>query len=174
VSELLTRMIAKHPTTVAVAALDVAPGLEAPGPLVSALESLVREPATPTASLTSVADALPHSSLLWANTAAELLSTLVTRSRPEAPDESAIQDRGPLDIFGSDRIQFANETTGIIDKAAEAQGLRIDWSRSDLASNLDDLAGRLAAVGRMQEALATSTRAVQMYRQLAHGRDPHP
>lgn len=62
VGELLTRMLGKHPTTVAVAALNVAPGLEAPKPLVHALECLVRDPATPTASLTSVADALPNAS----------------------------------------------------------------------------------------------------------------
>lgn len=169
VGELLTRMLGKHPTTVAVAALDVAPAVEAPKPLVHALECLVRDPATPTASLTSVADALPTSSLLWADTAVELLDALVARSQPEAPDEGVMQGRRQFDPLGADRIQFANEVTGITNNVAESYGLRIEWSRSDLASNFAHLASRLADAGRHEEALAASTEAVQMFRRLAEG-----
>lgn len=169
VGELLTRMLGKHPTTVGAAALTVAPGLEAPQPLVQAMQSLVRDPATPTASLTSVADALPKPSLLWANTAVELFDALVARSQPQAPDEGVVQGGRPLDVLGADRIQFANEVTGITNNVAESHGLRIEWSRSDLASNLTDLAGRLANAGRHEEALAASTKAVQMFRRLAEG-----
>jgi hypothetical protein len=169
VSELLTRMFGKHPTTVGIAALTVAPGLESPQPLVHALECLVRDPATPTASLTSVADALPKSSLLWANTAVELLDTLVARSQPKAPDEGDMQGRRQFDPLGADRIQFANEVTGITNNVAESYGLRVEWSRSDLASNLADLASRLAAAGRPEDALAASTEAVRIFRRLAEG-----
>lgn len=169
VGELLTRMLGKHPTTVGAAALTVAPGLEAPQPLVRAVECLVRDPATPTASLTSVADALPKSSLLWADTTVELFGALVARSQPQAPDEGAAQGGRQLDILGADRIQFGNEVTGLMNKAAESLGLRIEWTRSDLASNLVNLAGRLRAAGRLEEALAVSTQAVQMFRRLAEG-----
>ncbi|HYS34526.1 MAG TPA: hypothetical protein VEO01_02645, partial [Pseudonocardiaceae bacterium] len=169
VGELLTRMLGKHPTTVAVAALNVAPALETPEPLVRALEHLVRNPATPTASLTSVADALPKSSLLWADTAGELLGVLVARSQPEAPDESVTEGQPQRDVLGADRIQFANEVTGIGNNVAESFGLRIEWSRSDLASNLAEFASRLADAGRDEEALAASAEAVQMFRQLAEG-----
>ncbi|WP_433476525.1 hypothetical protein ACQPZP_05420 [Spirillospora sp. CA-142024] len=169
VGELLTRMLGKHPATVAVAALNVAPALETPEPLVHALERLVRNPATPTASLTSVADALPKSSLLWADTAGELLRLLVARSQPEAPDETVMQGRRQLDALGADRIQFANELTGIANEVAESQGLRIEWSRSDRAWHLFNLSTRLAEAGRPEEALAASAEAVQTFRQLAEG-----
>ncbi|MDG4834170.1 tetratricopeptide repeat protein [Solwaraspora sp. WMMD1047] len=169
VGELLTRMLGKRPTTLAVAALTVAPGLEAPKPLVHALECLMRDPATATASLTSVADALPKSSLLWADIAAELFDALNARSHPETPDESVMQGRRLEDPLGVDRIQFANEVTGLANEAAKAQGLRIEWSRSDVASNLAERASWLAELGRLEEALAASTEAVQMYRRLAEG-----
>jgi hypothetical protein len=169
VGALLTRMLGKHPATVGAAALTVAPGLEAPQPLVQAVECLVRDPGAPTASLTSMADALPKSSLLWTDTAAELFNALVARSQPQAPDEGAAQGGRQLDILGADRVQFANEVTGITNNVAESFGLRIEWSRSDLASNLADLAARLADAGRPEEALAASTEAVQMFRRLAEG-----
>lgn len=173
VSELLTRMLGKHPMTIAVAALDVAPGLEAPKPLVHALECLVRDPATPTASLTRVRDALPTSSLLWGDIAAELFGVLAARSQPEAPDEDEMQGQ-QLDVLGVDRIQFTNWVTGITNNVAESHGLRIEWARSDLASNLANLSVRLAEVGRSDEALAASTKAVQMYRRLAEGSGRRP
>lgn len=172
VGELLTRMLGKHSTTLAVTALTVAPGLEAPKPLVRALECLVRDPATPTATLTLVADALPKSSLLWADIAVELLDALAAQSQPKAPDEEAMGG-GPLaDPLGADRVQFASEVTGIMNKAAASQGLRIEWSSTVQASNLSERAFRLAKVGRVEEALAASAEAVAMWRRLADGLGP--
>ncbi|WP_216896674.1 tetratricopeptide repeat protein [Nocardia alni] len=173
VGEMLTRMCKQYPTTVAVAALDVAPGLEEPKPLVHALECFVHDPAVPTADLTSVADAVPTSSWLWAKTKVELLGVLTARSKPEKPDEDEVQGRRQFDPLGADRIQFGNEITWITTKAAESQGLRIEWTRSDLASNLAELAQSLADSGRREEALAASTQAIEMFRRLAQGTGSH-
>ncbi|WP_433727994.1 tetratricopeptide repeat protein [Nocardia sp. CA-129566] len=168
VGEMLARMFKKHPTTVAVAALEVAPGLEVPKPLVHGLKYFVHDPATPTASLASVADALPKSSLLWAETAAELFDVLNARCQPEEPDVDAVRK---LDILGVDRTQFINETIGITNKVAESHGLRAEWSRPDVASNLARRALWLADLGRREEALAASTEAVEIFRRLAKGED---
>ncbi|WP_280361501.1 tetratricopeptide repeat protein [Nocardia wallacei] len=171
VGEMLTRMFRKHPTTVAVAAVVVAPGLEAPEPLVHALKCLVRDPATPTAVLSSVGDALPETSLLWAETAAELFAARSARCQPETPDQSNMQGRRQLDALGHDRTQFINEFTGTANNVAESHGVGIEWFRSDRASDLAQRALRLAELGRREEALAASTEAVEIFRRLVEGRD---
>lgn len=169
VGEMLTRMLEQHPVTVGTAALAVAPGLEAPQPLVQAVECLVRDPETSTASLTSLADVLPKNSLLWKDTEPRIFEALIDRSKPKVPEEGDVQDKRKLDILGIDRIQFCNEVTGLANNAAESLGLRIEWSRSDLAANLDRYASGLASTGQNEEALAASAEAVQMYRRLSEG-----
>jgi hypothetical protein len=162
VGELLTRMLEKHPETVAVAALNVAPGLEAPEPLVHAMECLVRNPTTPTASLTRVDRALPTSSLLWTDTAAELSAVLVDRCQPEEPDGESHVPQDQADL-----TTLVNGASWIIENTIESMGLSVVLSRSDRAWHKFNLATRLADAGRPEEALDASTEAVEMFRRLA-------
>jgi hypothetical protein len=172
-TQAITDVVLGAGVTGGVAAITVAPRLEQPQPLLTALEKLIQAGDSPT--LRALGDALPRYSMLLAPIALKLTATLVALHRA-----AAASDR---DAYLPD---LAMSVTNLAIRLAEAgrrvEGLTaaqeaVEWYREliagnraaylpDLAMSVTNLAIQLAGAGRRVEALAAAQEAVEWYREL--------
>jgi hypothetical protein len=179
VGDVVTRLCVAHPDTLAVAAIQVAPSLETPAPLVAALDHLAHDPDLSTAHLQMLADALPPQSQLWADIAVVIGAALVTRHRHDLDTtDTAEPIRLAMSLNNlSNRLSGLGRREDALAASTEAvqvyrelAAARPDAFLPDLAMSLNNLSNRLSGLGRREDALAASTEAVQVYRELAAAR----
>jgi tetratricopeptide (TPR) repeat protein len=173
--QALTSLCFRHPETLAAPAIEVATQVEAPGPLITALEHLTNNPDASLELLTSLADRLPQASQRLADWAAELFQRLTNDYRRLTTCDPAFRiDLAKSLSDLSNRLAALGRREEALAAISEAVDIRRELAaahpdavRPDLASSLNRLSSRLAALGRRGEALAAISEAVDIRRQLA-------
>ena len=121
VGDAVTKWCVRYADTLVVPAIQVATMVEAPGPLVRALDQITHDVHADTQDLVRLWDALPEHSQTWAESAVALAQAVVARQRQAIATDS--------DVDGS-----------------------------QLAASLNNLSGRLGAVGRWRRPWLRSAR----------------
>jgi hypothetical protein len=183
VSDAVTDLCLNHPATLLEAVVNTATQVEAPAPLLRALDRTMADPDITLTELERLWDMLPHDSQILADHAAALGQTTVTRHRATAGEHSTETDStlarylnnlsNRLSDVGrrEDGLAAVTEAVEIRRRLAEQ---RPDAFLPDLATSLNNLSIRLAAMGRREDGLAVITEAVDVYRRLAAQRpDAH-
>ena len=151
----LTALCVRHRDTLAAPAIQVATHVEAPDPLIAALRHLARDPDTPLALLTSMADQLPQTSHRLADAAAELTQRLTDIHRRRATDDptllpdlaTALNNLG-IRLSGLGRREEALAATGeAVDLYRRLATARPDAFEPDLARSLTNLGAMLSGWG---------------------------
>ncbi|MGY1937539.1 P-loop NTPase, partial [Nocardia gipuzkoensis] len=150
VGHRLTTWCRRHPDTLLVHAIEVATRVETPTPLTDALDQTINDPTTPTDTLASLHNNIPHSTHALAPTAAELARVLTDRYRTsDQPPETNRDLASSLNNLSNrlselgrheEGLAAAEEAAGIYRKLAET---RPDAYLPDLAMSLNGLAVRL-------------------------------
>ncbi|USX50615.1 tetratricopeptide repeat protein [Lentzea sp. HUAS12] len=179
VSQAVTRWCTRHAETLLVPAIQVATQVEAPGPLVQAIDQAVGDITADADVLAELERALPRQSQVLAETAVILGRTLVARHRavlaqdPSSdPSDLALSLNSLAVRLGAlgcreEGLEVVNEAVDIRRRLAKQQP---ETFLPDLASSLNNLSNRLGALGRREEGLAAISEAVEVYRRLAEQR----
>ncbi|MCT2583346.1 tetratricopeptide repeat protein [Actinophytocola gossypii] len=153
----------------AVAAIEVATRVEAPGPLLAGLQRVIDDPDTEVADLARLNEHLPPYSHALAEVAARLTRRLVVEHRRLAGPDLA----GSLNDFAV-RVGALGRWEEALAAITEAVALRRDLARTGSDAHLADLARSvhnrstyLVAAGRWEDALAAISEAVAIRRELA-------
>ncbi|MGW6932823.1 tetratricopeptide repeat protein [Lentzea sp. NPDC054927] len=179
VSQAVTRWCTRHAEALLVPAIQVATQVEAPGPLVRAIDQEAGDTTAETDDLVKLRQALPRQSQILAETAVTLGQTLVARYRAIVAQDPA-SDRSDL-AMGLNNLSVRlgelgrreeglaaiNEAVEVYRRLAEQ---RPDAFLPDLAMGLNNLSVDLGALGRQKEGLAAINEAVEVYRRLAEQR----
>ncbi|MGW6980507.1 trypsin-like peptidase domain-containing protein [Streptomyces sp. NPDC054932] len=171
-----------HRDVLAPHAVGLATRTAAPGPLLAALETVVRDEELPPDSLCRLAESLPNYSERLASWAVEITERVVAHHRNRPPDDP---DRLPnlARNLGSlaQRLDDLGERDRGLSAATEAVEL---WERLEarhpgywlpaLAAGLATLSGQYGDHGRGEESLATVRRSVAIRRRMVRSdRDAH-
>ncbi|WP_308198370.1 tetratricopeptide repeat protein [Actinomadura terrae] len=175
----LTRLCTGHPDELAAAAIQAAPQVEKPAPLLEALRQITDDPVVSVDRLATLADELPHSSHTLAEYAAHLAQRLTDHYRaradkdPEGPLPDLATSLNNLAVRLGDLGRQEEGLEAIIEAVQIRRRLveqRPDSFLPDLAMSLNNLAIRFGAMGRREEGLEVVGEAVQIRRRLAEQR----
>ncbi|MDT7653222.1 MAG: hypothetical protein QOI36_4628, partial [Pseudonocardiales bacterium] len=159
-----------------VAAITVAPRLEQPQPLLTALEQLIQAGDLPM--LRALGDALPRYSMLLAPIALKLTATLVSLHRAAAasnrdaylPDLAVSVNNLAVRLGEAGRrVEGLTAAQEALDLNRELVAGNRDAYLPDLAMSMNNLAHRLAQTGRRAEGLAAAQEVLGLYRELVAG-----
>ncbi|WP_284745099.1 tetratricopeptide repeat protein [Amycolatopsis sp. RTGN1] len=176
VGDWVTRWCVEQAGTLAVAAVDVATRVEAPLPLVRAIEQIAAAGMVDTALLERVQDAFPLQSQVHSEAAAKIGQLLVDRRRQslaEDPGQDGSRLALSLNNLAICLASLGREEEGLaaITEAVEIRrrlaGESPDAFLPDLAIGLNNLAICLGDLGRREEGLAAAMEAVEIRRRLA-------
>ncbi|MFC8380839.1 tetratricopeptide repeat protein [Nocardia sp. NPDC057272] len=172
-TDILTTWCVRHPT-LHVAAVRVATRVENPEPLITALDQIAATPGTPSDTLTTLHDAIPHQTRVLAATAATLTHALAEHYRHT--------DNQPLLATSLNNVSVRLGALGRREDglAASEEAVRIyrvlaehhpDAYLPALATSLNNVSVDLGKLGRREDGLAASAEAVKIRRVLA---ERHP
>jgi tetratricopeptide (TPR) repeat protein len=176
VGDWLTRLCVKQADTLAVAAVEVATRVEAPVPLVRAIDQIATMDRGNTALLERVQDALPSQSQVHGEAAVKIGQALVDHQRQslaEDPSQDGSRLALRLNNLGICLGRVGREEEGLvaIGEAVEIHRVlaerRPDAFLSDLPMSLNNLAVCLANLGRREEGLVAIGEAIEIHRVLA-------
>jgi tetratricopeptide (TPR) repeat protein len=173
--QALTALCVRHPDALAAPAIEVAIQVEAPGPLMMALQRLTTDPDASIELLTSLADQLPPASHRLADWAANLTQRLTDEHRRLASDDPTFRPGLAWSLANlSNRLAELGRWEEALAASVEAvaahremAAAHPDTFRPKLAMSLNDLSNRLAELGRVDDALAAIIEAVDLRRELA-------
>ncbi|WP_336159985.1 tetratricopeptide repeat protein [Amycolatopsis sp. VC5-11] len=179
VGDAVTNLCLTWPEKLLEPAIDTATRVEAPAPLLRALEHAAKDPAIALRDLQRMSDAFPHSSHALADTAATVAQALLARHR-----EATAQGRPTDESILARHLNKVSNRLGDVGRREEALAAvteavetcrrlasqRPDAYLPDLAGSLSNLSNGLGDVGRREESLAAVTEAVEIHRRLADER----
>ncbi|MGP8300198.1 tetratricopeptide repeat protein [Streptomyces inhibens] len=171
----LTALCLRHRSILAPQAINIATQTERPGPIIAALHQTIGDSGTSLNDLELLSEHLPHSSLILAEWAVELMKRLVDDYRSVSHDAPY----GSPEIAGSLKhlssllsdLGRQEEALAAIKEAIEAFEIAAFFAPEFHLININicrhDLSSLLAKMGRPAEALATLSDAIDSYRRLA-------
>ncbi|MFG3701386.1 tetratricopeptide repeat protein [Micromonospora sp. NPDC047620] len=175
----LTALCVRHRDQLAVPAIEIATQVEAPSPLIAALQCLTAAPETPLGLLNTMADRAPQSSHNLAEWAAELSQRLTDEHRrltahdPDTflPDLATALNNLSVRLADvgryEDGLAAIEEAVEVYRELAQA---RPDTFLPDLAMSMNNLSLRLRDLSRYEEGLAAIDGSVKVYLELARAR----
>jgi hypothetical protein len=174
--ERVTRWCVELSDTLLLAAVEVATRVEAPQPLVRAVDQVVTSDQIATAVLNRLLDAVPRRSQILGDVAAVVAQTLADRARQALAHDTPGDDSELARHLNNLSVRLAElgRREEALDAITEAVTVnrrlvmqRPDAHLSSLALSLNNLSGRLADLGRREEALDAITEAVTIRHRLA-------
>jgi tetratricopeptide (TPR) repeat protein len=175
-SESLTALCVRHPTLLALLAIDVATRVESPQPLVAALHLITDDADTSLEQMNRLVEALPDSSMSLAEWAVHAIGRIVDWNRrlaSDRPDLFLPDLARPLSSLANwlgalgrrdEALEAAEESVAIRRRLAEEEPYVF---LPGLASSLSNLATRRGDLGLHDEALEAIEESVAIRRRLA-------
>ncbi|MFJ2033655.1 tetratricopeptide repeat protein [Streptosporangium sp. NPDC087985] len=171
--EALTGLCMRHADVLATPAIQVATQVEAPHPLLTALNRLLSDPDLDAETLRQWSNHLPGTSYVLAEWATQLNVRLVDHGRHHSDLPNLATSLYNLSIW----LRRSGRREEALQAITEAVAIRRHLTTTrpeeflpDLAGSLNNLAVRLGELGRREEALQVITEAAQAYRRLAEAR----